>query len=49
MARQEYPRGFNGVHPHCFPWERPAYNAIIVGPGAEDNLIEVISKSDVPD
>ena len=49
LARKEDLSGFNEVYAEYFPYDRPSRTAIIVGFGAEDNLVEVISTACVPD
>ena len=49
LARKEDLSGFNEVYAEYFPADRPARTAIIVGFGADDNLVEVTSTACIPD
>ena len=48
LARKEDLSGFNEVYAEYFPSDRPSRTAIIVGFGADDNLVEVTSTACVP-
>ena len=49
LAQKEGLSGFNEVYAEYFTCDRPSPTAIIVGFGADDNLVEVISTACVPD
>ena len=49
LARKEDLNGFNEVYAEYFPTNRPARTAVIVGFGADDNLVEVTTTACIPD